>query len=112
MALDDYEAVLKAAGDPARARILKLLEGRELCVSQLMEILDLSQSTVSGHLSVLKKAGLLKRRKSGRLAYSSLADRKHNDYSLPMLALMLGWLDDDPQVRSDRRKLAMILADK
>lgn len=107
----DYESVLKAAGDPARARILKLLEGRELCVCELIEILDLSQSTVSGHLSILKNAGLVKDRKSGRRAHYSIANRKHNDYSLPMLALMLGWLEDDPQIRSDKRKLATMLAD-
>ena len=83
-----------------------------MCVCELIEILDLSQSTVSGHLSILKNAGLVKGRKSSRRAYYSLADRKHNDYSLPMLALLLGWLDDDPHVRSDRRKLSTMLTKK
>ncbi len=106
IAISDYEQVLKAAGDPARARILKLLEGRELCVCQLIDVLSLSQSTISGHLSLLKEAGLVKGRREGRWVHYSLSDRKNNPYALPMLALLLGWLDDDPQVRADRRRLA------
>ena len=41
--LRDYEAVLKAAADPNRARILKMLEGGELCVCQIVAALHLSQ---------------------------------------------------------------------
>ncbi|NIM04216.1 MAG: ArsR family transcriptional regulator, partial [Armatimonadetes bacterium] len=42
--LRDYEAVLKAAADPNRARILKMLEGGEMCVCQIVTALELSQS--------------------------------------------------------------------
>ncbi len=108
MALSEYETVLKAAGDPVRARILKLLESRELCVCQLVEVLGLGQSTVSGHLSLLKNAGLVKDRREGRWVHYSLSDQKQNPYALPMLALILGWLDDDPKVRADRRRLASL----
>lgn len=112
IALRNYEAVLKAAGDPARARMLKLLEGRQLCVTELTGILGLSQATVSGHLSILKNAGLVRDKRNGRRVHYSLADRKRNDYSLPILALLLGWLEDDAQVRSDRRRLSAMLAKK
>ncbi|MHB8792248.1 MAG: ArsR/SmtB family transcription factor [Thermoleophilia bacterium] len=108
--ISDYESVLKAAADPVRARILKLLEGQELCVCELIEVLGLSQSTVSGHLSLLKKAGLVKDRREGRWAHYSLSDKKTNPYALPMLALMLGWLDDDAAVRADRRRLVALQA--
>lgn len=108
MALYDYENVMKAAADPARARMLKLLESRELCVCELMEIMGLGQSTISGHLSLLKKAGLVASRKDGRWVYYSLSDRKRNHYAQPLLALMLGWLEDDPRVRADRRRLLNI----
>lgn len=108
--ISDYESVLKAAADPVRARILKLLEGQELCVCELIEVLGFSQSTVSGHLSLLKKAGLVKDRREGRWAHYSLIDKKTNPYALPMLALMLGWLDDDAAVRADRRRLVALQA--
>lgn len=73
-------------------------------------MLGFSQSTVSGHLSLLKKAGLVKDRREGRWAHYSLIDRKINPYSLPMLALLLGWLDDDAAVRADRRRLVALQA--
>ena len=69
-------------------------------------MLGLSQSTVSGHLSILKNAGLVQDRKAGRWIHYSLADRMQNKYAPPMLALLMGWLDDDAQVRSDKRRLA------
>jgi len=108
--LQDYEAVMKAAGDPVRARILKLLDGRELCVCDLIEILGLSQSTVSGHLSTLKAAGLVTGRRDGKWSYYSLAGRAGNRFAPPMLALLMGWLDDDPLVRADKRRLKTIAA--
>lgn len=77
---------------------------------ELIEVLGLSQSTISGHLALLKKAGLVKDRREGRWAHYSLTDRKTNAYALPLLALMLGWLDDDATVRADRRRLAALKA--
>ena len=110
MPLDEYETVMKAVGEPVRARILKLLEDRELCVCELIAVLGLSQSTISGHLAVLKEAGLVTDRKEGRWAYYSLSDRLHNRYAPPMMALLMGWLDDDSQVRADKRRLASLPA--
>jgi arsenate reductase len=54
---------------------------------------------------LLKKAGLVKDRREGRWAYYSINDRKTNPYAMPMLALLMGWLDDDASIRADRRKL-------
>ena len=108
MALVDYEKVLKAAADPARARMLKLLEGREVCVGDIMDVMSLGQSTISGHLSLLKQAGLVESRRDGRRVYYTLSGRKSNPYAQPMLALMLGWLEDDSLVRADRRRLAIV----
>ena len=51
----------KAIGHPARVKILRLLARYEGCVcSQIVEGLDLAQSTVSQHLKVLKAAGLIR----------------------------------------------------
>jgi DNA-binding transcriptional ArsR family regulator len=51
--------VFKALGDPTRLRIVKLLEGGELCVCQLIAVLGMGQSRISRHLSILKEAGLI-----------------------------------------------------
>jgi ArsR family transcriptional regulator len=58
--------ILKALSEETRIRILKLLEGGELCVCDIMAALDIIQPKVSFHLGVLKEAGLIKDRKDGR----------------------------------------------
>ena len=47
MGIREYESVMKAIADPTRVRILKILEGGEMCVCQIIAILSLGQSTVS-----------------------------------------------------------------
>lgn len=59
----------KALADENRIRILGALQGRELCVCQLIELLDLAPSTVSKHLSILRNARLIDSRKAGRWIY-------------------------------------------
>ena len=108
MSISEYELVMKAAGDRTRARILKLLESGDLCVSDLRKVLSLGQSTVSQHLSILRKAGLVDVRREGRSSFYSLPAGKSNRYAPPMLALLLGWLEDDSGVRADRRRLARL----
>ena len=52
--------VLKALSDETRLRIINLLYERELCVCDVMVILQISQAKASRHLINLKNAGLLK----------------------------------------------------
>jgi ArsR family transcriptional regulator len=65
-------AVLRVLGDPARLRILSLIQAqpaREACVCHLTDTLGLSQPTVSHHLRVLYGAGLLGRERRGNWVY-------------------------------------------
>ena len=57
---------LRAVADPNRLRILLLLRGEELSVAELQEILVMGQSTISTHLSLLKQAGLVEDRRTGK----------------------------------------------
>lgn len=63
--LETFETVAKAVADPSRVRILKLLEGGELCVCQITTVVDLAPATVSKHLAALKTAGLVQQRRDG-----------------------------------------------
>jgi len=63
MTLRAYEDVMKAAADPTRVRILKILEGGELCVCQIIAVIALGQSTISRHLFLLRAAGLIEDRR-------------------------------------------------
>ncbi len=61
--------ILKALADETRLRILQLLAEGELCVCELMAVLELPQSTVSRHLSYLKNSGWLEDRREGVWMY-------------------------------------------
>ncbi|MBE9227667.1 winged helix-turn-helix transcriptional regulator [Phormidium sp. LEGE 05292] len=61
-----------ALSDPLRLQIIELLRQRELCVCELCEQLEVSQSKLSFHLKTLKEAGLLRAKQEGRWIYYSL----------------------------------------
>lgn len=64
--------VFKALSDETRLRILNLLYEQELCVCDIMETLQISQSKASRHLIYLKNAGLAIDRKQAQWAYYSI----------------------------------------
>ncbi len=103
------EAALKAAGDPTRTRILKLLENRELCVCQIQAVLGLAPSTVSKHLAILKSAGLVEDRREGRWIHYGLASSGENASASRVLGLLRGVLTRDPRILADRRRLGEVL---
>jgi len=68
--------VFKAFSDETRLRILHLLLKGELCICELMEVLQLPQSNVSRHMAYLKNAGLVDDRREAVWVYYSLAEPK------------------------------------
>jgi ArsR family transcriptional regulator len=69
---DQLASALKVIADPARLRLLSLIQaqpGHEACVCHLTEPLGLSQPTISHHLKVLRQAGLVEREQRGSWAY-------------------------------------------
>ncbi|MEN9519975.1 MAG: hypothetical protein RLZZ381_2563 [Cyanobacteriota bacterium] len=62
----------RALADPLRIQIIELLRDRELCVCELCEKIDASQSKLSFHLKNLKEANLVNSRQEGRWIYYSL----------------------------------------
>ncbi|MBN2653682.1 MAG: metalloregulator ArsR/SmtB family transcription factor [Nitrospirae bacterium] len=68
-------SILKLLSDSSRLRITLLLKARELCVCQIMGVLNISQPLVSKNLSMLRDAGLLESRKEGKLVFYSLKKR-------------------------------------
>ena len=80
LSADDAERLagaLKAIADPARLRLLSLIQaqpGHEACVCHLTEPLGLSQPTVSHHLKVLLRAGLVEREQRESWAFFRLCE--------------------------------------
>ena len=110
MGLKQYEAVMKAASDPTRSRILKILESGEMCVCQVIAILSLGQSTVSKHLFLLRTAGLIKVRRDHKWVRCSLDRGGDSRYAARMLQNLRGWLNDDPVIAKDRERALLARA--
>ena len=66
--------IFKAMGDGTRIKILHALSQEELCVCDLTEALEMSQSAISHQLRVLRNLRLVKHRKEGKMVYYSLDD--------------------------------------
>ncbi len=100
--------IASALSDPARVRVLAALQHGELCLCHLVALLELAPSTVSRHMDLLVRAGLVARRKQGRWAYFRLAERE----AAPPVRSALRWVQtavaDDPAVAADARRLAKL----
>ncbi len=72
--LFEVSDTFKVFGDSTRLKIMYALAQKELCVCELANVLEMSQSAVSHQLRVLRSKNLVKFRKDGKMAYYSLAD--------------------------------------
>ena len=102
-------AVTKALADENRIRILSALRGGELCVCQLIALLDLAPSTVSKHASILKNAGLVDSRKLGRWVFYRLADQDTPPEASSALKWAMEQLEGLKQIEQDKARLEEIL---
>jgi len=105
----DFISFGQAIADPTRVRIIAALRRGELCVCELVDALEISQSTLSGHLQVLRQTGLVITRKEGRWIYYSLTDQKSG-----LIEAIFSHLkpdaDADPRLRRDSGRIERRLA--
>lgn len=106
--LNDFIRVTKAVGDPTRVRILNLLSQNELCVCQLMEILEMGQSTVSKHLGILRNAGLIEAKKMGTWTFYRIINSKANKYNYHIIRTLSLLPKDDVYIQHDETKLKKV----
>jgi ArsR family transcriptional regulator len=104
----DYVNVFKALSDPNRLRIVKMLAERELCMCEVREVLHLSNSTVSKHLTILRDADLLVDTKQGRWVNFRLNDRSDQRFIRSTLALVKSSFNDDGAIQEDVKKLRRV----
>ena len=72
--LTDLADFFKVFGDATRVKILYVLLQSEMCVCDLAEVLQMTQSAISHQLRVLKQVKLVKNRREGKTVFYSLAD--------------------------------------
>lgn len=100
---------LKALADPARLRILHLLQGQEeLCVCELTEALGLPQYAVSRHLATLKAAGIVADWRQGKWMHYSL-DPAMSAEDAAIIAAVCDRAGREPGARQDARRLGLHL---
>lgn len=89
MALDD---VMRALGDPTRREVVRLLARRgPMTAGEIAERFDLAKSTMSGHFSVLRQAGLIVAERQGTsIVYSASLSVLEEALALVMDAMGLG----------------------
>lgn len=93
--LDEIVECLKSAAEPSRLRILKLLSGNDLTVSDLTTILGQSQPRVSRHLKLLLEAKLINRWQEGSWALFRLNPKGQ---ASDLIAHLLTHIDESDEV--------------
>lgn len=108
--MNDVARVFQSLDDETRLRILTLLlQEQELCVCDIMSVLQLPQSTVSRHLSLLKNAGWLADRRVGLWVYYSLV-KQPAPLQQTLLPILRHFLHENPTAQADLERLRNIRA--
>lgn len=106
--LNSIMDVLKAMSDPNRLRLLYALRQGELCVCQLIALLELAPSTVSKHLTILRSARLIENRKEGRWIHYRLTKQSA---IRKVVALLFDELEQTPEMAADEKRLKRICSE-
>jgi len=98
-------------GDPARVRLLLLLDREELSVAELQEILARGQSQISTHLSQLKQAGLIEDRRTGKNIFYSLKPASGADGKVvvQLMSVLRQAVADIPEAEQDAAALKLVI---
>jgi DNA-binding transcriptional ArsR family regulator len=107
--MESFMAITRALSDENRVRALMALNGQELCVCQLIELLELAPSTVSKHMSILRHAKLVEGKKRGRWMYYRLAGADARAEEQKALEFVRFCLLHSTRIQQDKQRLAAIL---
>jgi ArsR family transcriptional regulator, arsenate/arsenite/antimonite-responsive transcriptional repressor len=108
--MSESEAInrmFRAFSDPLRLRILHLLQQGEICVGDLVELLQVPQPTASRHLRYLRDAELVEFRREGRWLYYSLA-KATSGFHGRLLDCLGSCFDEVPDLVADARALVTL----
>ncbi|MBD3331548.1 metalloregulator ArsR/SmtB family transcription factor [candidate division GN15 bacterium] len=106
--LQGVAAAFSALGDPNRLRIVLALRQGELCVCQIVALLELANSTVSRHLQIIRETGIIESYKQGRWVYYRMATSDEGATLVRALLPMLSLAEASAQAAADARRLARI----
>jgi DNA-binding transcriptional ArsR family regulator len=104
----EFLTIAKALGDESRVRALLSVKDGELCLCQIIDVLELAPATVSRHMNVLYHAGLVERRKEGKWHFYRLAEGATNPSARRALDWVLAELDSEPSLRDDAQRIRQV----
>jgi len=109
--MDAIATYLKTLGHPDRLRILALLSQGELTISELVQILGLSQPRVTQYIKSLEQVGIVERMREGSWVFSRL--KRGQEANSAILASTLAALsDENEQLAQDRESLSQVRAER
>jgi len=103
------ETVFKALADRTRQRTLAVLARHELAVSELVQVLQQPQSTVSRHLKILRESSLICDRRVGTTVLYSAANSLNGQDEFPLRHRVLSWMTEQPLSPSLAQRLAGVV---
>jgi len=106
--LEEKIKIFKALSDPNRLRILKALQTKVLCVCEIRELLQLANSTVSEHLSILKQEGFILEEKAGKWVNYSINPRPSDPRITSILSTLDFWIGDENVIIADKKKICCL----
>lgn len=72
--LENLTTLFKILGDSTRTKILWILDHHEMCVCDIANVLNMTKSSISHQLAILREAGIVRFRRSGKEVYYTLDD--------------------------------------
>jgi len=107
-AVEDLVRVGKALSDPTRIRVLSCLAVRDLCVCELVHLMNLGQPAVSRHLGILKEAGLVEDVRDGKYVNYRLRRPARGAFAESVLLALLASHRGDPDLQELRERALVV----
>ncbi len=107
MELSPVNRLFRAFSDPTRLRMLHLLASGEMCVGDLVTVLNVPQPTASRHLAYLRKAGLISARKKSYWTFYGLTTAR-SAFHRKLLECLDTCFRDVPELAKDSTRLKKV----
>ena len=110
----EFLRIIKAVSDETKVRILKLLQKQkqQLCVCDIMNALNISQTRASRNLNILKNAGFVTSNRKGAWIYYSINKKKINQFHHKINEMFREILNNDQIIKEDQKRLKNYLKTK
>jgi ArsR family transcriptional regulator len=99
----DLDPLFRGFADPTRLRILNVLAAGELCVSDIVDLVELPQPAVSRHLAYLRRSGLVEVTRDWKLGRYRLAEPR-NPVHRSLIECVRSCFTGIPSMDAERRR--------